>query len=141
MSRGAHLGLALVVIAAGLALRLIPWGLPLPVHHYGGGLLWGAMFYGLVAAARPPGWGVPACLAAAFLATAAIEFSRLVRTPELDAFRTTLAGQLLLGRIFSAWNLLAYAVGIGAGAGLAAILPAIPGPYRRRRGRRAGTAA
>ena len=99
------------------------------------------MLYGLVAALRPPGWGVPACLAAAFLAAAAIEVSRLVRTPELDAFRATLAGQLLLGRIFSAWNLLAYAIGIGAGAGLAAILSAIPGHYRRRRGRRAGTAA
>ena len=30
-------------ILAGLALRLVPWGLPLPAHHVGGGLLWGGM--------------------------------------------------------------------------------------------------
>jgi hypothetical protein len=137
VSRAGPLGLAALAVAAGLALRLIPWGLPLPVHHYGGGLLWGMMLYGLVAALRPPGWGVPACLAAALLAAALIEGVRLIRTPELDAFRATLAGQLLLGRIFSAWNLLAYALGIGAGAGLAAS----PELYRRRRGRRPGAAA
>jgi hypothetical protein len=44
-----------------------------------------------------------------------VEFSRLVHTPWLDAFRLTTAGALLLGRIFSLWNLVAYAVGIAFG--------------------------
>jgi hypothetical protein len=36
----------------------------------------------------------------------------------LDAFRLTLPGGLLLGRIFSAWNMLAYGVGIIFAVGL-----------------------
>lgn len=44
-----------------------------------------------------------------------IEFSRLVHSPGLDAFRLTTAGALLLGRIFSLWNLAAYAAGIAFG--------------------------
>ena len=41
-----------------------------------------------------------------------VEFSRLVHMPWLDASRLTTAGALLLGRIFSLWNLVAYAIGI-----------------------------
>lgn len=110
--RLACLGFALAVILAGLALRLGPWRLPLPLHHYGGSVLWGMMLLALVAALRPPRRGMPVCLALAGLAAAGIEFTRLVHTPGLDAFRRTLAGQLLLGSLFSPWNLLAYAVGI-----------------------------
>jgi hypothetical protein len=46
----------------------------------------------------------------------AVEFSRLLHVAWLDAFRLTTAGALLLGRIFSLWNLAAYAAGIGLGA-------------------------
>lgn len=112
MSRGAYLAAAALVILAGLVLRLVPWGLPLRIHHVGGGILWGAMLFLLAAALRPRGWSDRAALAAAFLAATAIELFRLYRSPGLDAFRMTLAGQLLLGRIFSAWNLLSYAAGI-----------------------------
>ncbi|WP_091978394.1 DUF817 family protein [Methylobacterium sp. 13MFTsu3.1M2] len=119
MARATHLGLAAAVIALGLLLRVPHWGLPLAIHHYGGGILWGAMLFLLVAALRPGSWGLRACLIAAFGAAALIESSRLVHTPALDAFRTTLPGQLLLGSIFSPWNLLAYGVGIGAAAALA----------------------
>ncbi len=109
-------GLAALVILAGLALRLVPWGLPLRVHHVGGGILWGAMLYLLVAAARPPGWGRTAAVALAMAIALAVELLRLHHHPALDAFRATLAGQLLLGRIFSAWNALSYAGGIVAAA-------------------------
>jgi hypothetical protein len=44
-----------------------------------------------------------------------VELFRLVHTPWLDAFRLTLAGALLLGRVFSLWDMLAYGVGIGLG--------------------------
>jgi hypothetical protein len=43
---------------------------------------------------------------------AVVELIRLVHTPWLDDFRLTLAGALLLGRIFSVWNIVAYAAGI-----------------------------
>lgn len=42
----------------------------------------------------------------------AVELFRLVHTPALDAFRLTLAGALLLGRIFSPWDMVAYGMGI-----------------------------
>jgi hypothetical protein len=41
-----------------------------------------------------------------------VELFRLVHAPWLDAFRLTLAGALLLGRIFSPLDILAYGVGI-----------------------------
>jgi hypothetical protein len=44
-----------------------------------------------------------------------VELFRLVHTPWLDAFRLTIPGALLLGRIFSASNMLAYGVGIVLG--------------------------
>jgi hypothetical protein len=39
----------------------------------------------------------------------------LYHSPELDAFRLTLPGILLLGRFFSAWDILAYWSAIAAG--------------------------
>lgn len=110
------LGFAAGVILAGLVLRLVPWGLPLPAHHVGGGLLWGAMLYLLVAAGRPLGWNRAAVIVAAIAIACAVEMLRLYRDASLDAFRATVAGQLLLGRIFSPWNMLTYAGGILAAA-------------------------
>lgn len=112
-----RLALAVAVIACGLALRY--WGpdagLPQGLVKYGGSTLWGTMVLLLVAAVavdRP--LGRAAALAAGI--ALAVELSRLVHTPDLDAFRPTLAGRLLLGRVFSLWNLVAYALGIALGA-------------------------
>lgn len=60
----------------------------------------------------------PACGAIAVAIAVVVEFSRLVHTPWLDAFRLTTAGALLLGRIFSLWNLVAYVAGIVVGVWL-----------------------
>ncbi|MCJ2037207.1 DUF2809 domain-containing protein [Methylobacterium sp. J-068] len=103
-----------LVIAAGLGLRLAPFGLPATVTKWGGSVLWGAMVYGLVGLALPsPRRRI--LVTAAGIAVA-VELSRLVHTPELDAFRLTLAGKLLIGRVFSPVNLVAYAAGILAAA-------------------------
>jgi hypothetical protein len=45
-----------------------------------------------------------------------VELFRLVHTSWLDSFRLTMAGALLLGRIFSPWDILAYGIGIAPGA-------------------------
>jgi hypothetical protein len=106
-------GLCLSIVVCGLALRGFGLGLGLPSFFvkYGGSLLWGAMVSFLVAMAAPrlSRWQV--ALVSAAIATG-VELFRLVHAPWLDAFRLTLAGALLLGRIFSAWNLFAYAAGI-----------------------------
>lgn len=106
--------LALVVIACGLSLRWygFPLGLPAFVVKYGGSLLWATMVFLLVGILLPL---MSRSRLAAIAMAIVVEFSRLVHTPWLDAFRLTTAGALLLGRIFSLWNVVAYAVGIGFG--------------------------
>ena len=109
-----HVGAAVVVIAGGLVWRLVPLGLSPFWLKYGGSVLWGAMVLLLFGAFRrgaEPSWTTPAA-AAAF--ASAVEVFRLVHAPALDAFRLTLPGALLLGRVFSLWNVLAYWVGIAA---------------------------
>jgi Protein of unknown function (DUF2809) len=124
----ARAGLCLSIIVAGLALRGFGFGLGVPAFlvKYGGSLLWAAMVYFLVAMVasrlQPP----RIALMTAAIAVG-VELFRLVHTPWLDAFRLTIAGALLLGRIFSPWNLLAYGVGIVLAMGLdRLIVSAIP---------------
>ncbi|WP_245297357.1 DUF2809 domain-containing protein [Rhizobium oryziradicis] len=97
----------------GLSLRAFGYrlGLSFLIVKYGGSLLWGAMVYLLVAAALPRQKTAIVWLLANGLAIA-VELSRLVHTPGLDAFRETMAGALLLGRVFSLLNILAYTLGI-----------------------------
>jgi hypothetical protein len=111
--------LALAVIVSGLSLRWygFPLGLPAFVVKYGGSLLWAAMVFLLVGALAPRLSRTQIAAIAAAIAIV-VEFSRLVHTPWLDAFRLTTAGALLLGRIFSLWNLVAYLIGIVAGVWL-----------------------
>ncbi|ARM88002.1 hypothetical protein RHEC894_CH01688 [Rhizobium sp. CIAT894] len=110
-----RLAALLVVIVLGLVLRRFGYAIDLPfvVVKYGGSALWGTMVYLLVALiaarSRPAGIAIIA-LSIAIL----VELFRLYHTPWLDAFRLTTAGALLLGRIFSLWNMLAYAIGIAA---------------------------
>jgi hypothetical protein len=108
--------LCLSIIVSGLALRGFGLGVGLPtsVVKYGGSILWGTMVFLLVAIVAS---GQPPKRIAAMSAVIAVgvELFRLVHTPWLDDFRITLAGALLLGRIFSPWNMLAYGAGIGLG--------------------------
>lgn len=119
--------LCLAIIAGGLALRGWGLGLGLPafVVKYGGSLLWGTMVFFLVAIAASQLSRPRIALIAAVLAIG-VELFRLVHFPWLDAFRLTLPGALLLGRVFSVWNMVAYGVGIAIGVWLdRAVLPAI----------------
>ncbi|EKF57326.1 hypothetical protein QWE_23351 [Agrobacterium albertimagni AOL15] len=112
-----RLGIALAIIACGVALRLGGYeiGLPYFLVKYGGSTLWGGMVFFLFAALLPrQPLGRLALLS--IIAAALIEFTRLYHTPWLDEFRLTLAGALLLGRIFSWWNIVAYGLGIALSA-------------------------
>ncbi|MBN9459498.1 MAG: DUF2809 domain-containing protein [Bosea sp.] len=116
-SRLVTIALTAAVIASGLLLRRYGSGLGLPfvVVKYGGSLLWGMMVY-LLLAAFAPRRTVTQILMAAALVAVSVELSRLYHTPWLDGFRLTTAGALLLGRVFSLWNLVAYGLGILLGA-------------------------
>jgi hypothetical protein len=106
--------LCLSIIFSGLALRRYGLGLGLPssIVKYGGSILWGMMVFFLVAMAASHLSRRRIALISASIAVCA-ELFRLVHTPWLDAFRLTTAGALLLGRVFSPWDMLAYGVGIG----------------------------
>jgi hypothetical protein len=105
--------LCLVIIALGLSLRRYGFGLGMPglVVKYGGSILWAAMVFFLVALVLPSLSRIQIATISAVIAVA-VELFRLIHTPWLDAFRLTLAGALLLGRIFSPWDITAYGVGI-----------------------------
>lgn len=111
------LALALTVIALGLGLRFygLGFGLPVFIVKYGGSALWATMVYFLLAATAPR-LSRSRLMGIALTVAILVELIRLVHTPWLDSFRLTLAGALLLGRIFSVWNIVAYAVGIALGA-------------------------
>ena len=114
-NRMTYLAVALAIVTTGLLVRWPALGVPCMAAKYAGSILWGAMVYTLVRAINPHAV-LLASVAVACSIAACVEFSRLYHTPALDSFRTTLAGQLLLGRVFSVWNLAAYGVGIGASA-------------------------
>jgi hypothetical protein len=109
-------GLCLLIIASGLALRRFGPGLGLPFFFvkYGGSVLWGTMVFFLVAIAAPTRSPLAIALISATVAIC-VELFRLVHTPWLDDFRLTTLGALLIGRVFSPWNMLAYSVGIVLG--------------------------
>jgi hypothetical protein len=111
--------LCMSIIASGLAVRGYgrDVGLPASVVKYGGSVLWGTMVFLLVTMAAPNRSRWRSALIAGSIAVG-VELFRLVHTPWLDAFRLTIPGALLLGRIFSASNMLAYGVGIVLGISL-----------------------
>ena len=77
-------------------------------------MLWAVMIYWIVSTAMAR-WRLPVVgLVAGAIATA-VEFFKLYHSPALDAFRLTLPGILLLGRFFSASDILAYWIAIAAG--------------------------
>ena len=110
-ARLAYGAVTVAIVGAGLLCRWPRLGLPWPVAKYTGSALWGAMVYAAVRTIRPSAAMTSAATVALVIA-AGVEASRLLHQPWLDAFRQTLSGKLLLGRFFSPWNVVAYAVGI-----------------------------
>lgn len=109
------LTILLITIPIGIAWRKLPLGLPWFFFKYGGSFLWAVALYWFIATLFPRLYpkAVAAIAAAAALA---VEFSRLVPQPTIDAFRLTLPGQLTLGRYFSFKNIVAYLIAIAVTA-------------------------
>jgi hypothetical protein len=105
------LAILCATILAGTAIRFAHLGLPAFVVKFGGSMLWAMMMYWVVSTVLPRTRFLAACALAGALCTA-VEFAKLYHSPGLDAFRHTLAGILLLGRIFSTRDILAYWIAI-----------------------------
>jgi hypothetical protein len=108
------LALCFVTIAAGLAVRLVPFGLPAFVVKYAGSTLWALMIYWIVSTLLPT-WRPPRIALISGVIATTVEFFKLYHSPGMDAFRLTLPGMLLLGRYFSVWDIVAYWIAIFAG--------------------------
>ena len=103
-----------LTIGAGLLLRSRFVSLPESVEKYGGDALWALMvFFGFALIFHRASTGRIGLLALGF--AWAIEFSQLYRAPWIDGIRATRIGHLVLGSVFNAPDLLAYAVGIALG--------------------------
>ncbi|HWZ01572.1 MAG TPA: DUF2809 domain-containing protein [Edaphobacter sp.] len=109
--------LLLITIPIGLAVRLLPLGLPWFLYKYLGSILWAVALYWFLATLlpklRPQAVGTLAITIATLL-----ELSRLLPIAPIDAFRLTFAGQILLGRYFSPKNIVAYVLAITLAATL-----------------------
>jgi hypothetical protein len=80
-------------------------------------MLWALMMYWVVSTLLRR-WQVILVAIISGTAATGVEFFKLYQTPALNAFRLTVPGILLLGRVFSAWDILAYWVAIGIGASI-----------------------
>jgi hypothetical protein len=107
--------LLLLTTGAGLVLRMVPLDLSPLVVKYGGSMLWALDIYWLVSTILSSGSLVGSAMIAGMLATA-VEFLKLYHTPDLEAFRYTLPGTLLLGHSFSPLDIAAYWFAIALGA-------------------------
>jgi len=118
--RGVTFVLLILTIAAGIASRHFPTHLPPLLQKNAGDILWSTALYFLLVTLSPrsfPG----RVLVLTIILGAVVEGLKLVHLPQLDTFRASTAGGLLLGHAFSASNIACYAVG----AVLAVILDSI----------------
>jgi hypothetical protein len=106
-----YAAVGLVLVLCGLLWRWPVLGLPPVVAKYGGSVLWGALVYACCRTATPKARVTTAAILAGLLA-AIVEFSQLLHWPALDAFRGSSFGALLLGRVFSWWDIVSYWAGI-----------------------------
>lgn len=75
------------------------------------------MIYWIVSAGLPTWKPVRGGIVAAIVTTAT-ELSQLYHAPVLDAVRRTGLGALMLGRVFSVWDVLTYAVAVALAAAI-----------------------
>jgi hypothetical protein len=105
----------LITIPIGLAVRLLPLGLPWFLYKYLGSTLWAVALYWALAAILPK-LRPKAVAALAITFASLLELSRLIPIAPIDAFRLTFAGKILLGRYFSLKNIAAYIFAIALAA-------------------------
>ena len=101
----------LAVIALGLASRSFPSLIPTILGKYPGDALWALVVF-LGCGFINPRASTRHLAAFALAFACLIEWSQLYRTPWLDSVRGTTLGHLVLGSVFSWFDIAAYAVGV-----------------------------
>jgi len=100
-------GIGTVIVAVGLGVRFAPIGLPAVVVKYGGSTLWALMIYWVLSSFIRK-WPLAQIALMSGTVATAVEIFKLYRSPGMDAFRLTPLGMLMLGRVFSGWDIVAY---------------------------------
>jgi hypothetical protein len=114
-------GIGTVIVAVGLGVRFAPIGLPAVVVKYGGSTLWALMIYWVLSSFIRK-WPLAQIALMSGTVATAVEIFKLYRSPGMDAFRMTPLGMLMLGRVFSGWDIVAYWLAIVAGVVLDAAI-------------------
>lgn len=103
------------VILLGMASRRFPLLFPALLGKYPGDALWALMVFIGLAFIRPRASTRWLALGA-FGVSCVDEFSQLYQAPWINAVRHTTVGHLVLGSVFSWFDMVAYAVGVLLGA-------------------------
>lgn len=119
----------IVVIAIGLASRLVPGDFPRIISKDLGDALWGLMFLLLVLLVQPRIKTLRAAIVAMVLVSA-IEFFKLYHAHWIESVRANAGGALLLGRVFLWDNFISYATGLLLGVAGDRLLPQITPPAK-----------
>lgn len=110
-ARATYLALALATIVLGLGVHWYGGVLRSGFRDFVGDALWAVMIMWWVGAIAP-GASRRVRILAALLICFAVEASQLYHTATLDALRTTVVGQLVLGSGFDPRDLAAYTLGV-----------------------------
>lgn len=113
-SRLLYLGLAVTTIALGLSLTWWGHGLPAGLRDALGDALWALMMYWLVGVAAPQAARLRRAVLALIICWV-VEASQLLHTAQLDLWRETTLGRLVLGSDFDPRDLVAYGLGVLVG--------------------------
>ena len=125
--------LMVATVVAGLSIRFGHLGLPPFVVKYGGSMLWAVLIYWIISTIFPA-WRIAAAVLVAGSVATAVELVKLYHAPDLDAFRLTWPGIVLLGRVFSVWDIVAYWLAISVGGLVDWRFRLLPGFGEMRRG-------
>lgn len=109
-NRFAYLILALVCMASGLGIRYFGTGLPEFFKEYGPDTIWALMIFSIIAFILEKANTLTVFLAA-MVFTFGMEASQLYQAEWINNIRNTTAGALLLGAVFSFYDLATYLVG------------------------------
>ena len=109
--RRTFLALALATIAVGLGVHELGLGLSDTVSDISGDAIWAAMIFAWLGALWPRG-ALGSRAGLALVISWAVELSQIYHTPQLDAWRETTIGQLVLGSGFDVRDLGAYTLGV-----------------------------
>lgn len=115
-ARVIHTFLTLIVVAAGLATRLIKRRYPV-LGDAAGDALWATMVF-LLLGLFFPAVNVWKRAALALAISFAVEFSQIYHAPWIDRIRARPLGAMILGSTFVWMDLVNYAAGVGLGLGL-----------------------